>query len=139
METKNETKKIMRNAIKSYAEKRGEQVINTQIKIYTNCEKATPSYKILTAFSDECSEEITLKELMLVPKVDWTGKSVKAELFVAPTIKNILKRLGKEHEKEVTKVSVYIATSDINCDDLKLILCIDNEPFKRLKFSDILD
>tara|TARA_R110000851_G_scaffold318082_2_gene481768 strand:- start:951 stop:1370 length:420 start_codon:yes stop_codon:yes gene_type:complete len=139
MDSINETKKIMRKAIKSYAKKRNEEVVNTQIKIYTDCEKATPMYKILTSFNEEVSEEISLKQLMLLPKVDFTGQGLKADIFVTPTIKNILKRLGSEYKKEVTKMSIYVATSDVSCEDLKLILCIDNKPYKRLKFKDILD
>ena len=139
MDTQIETKKIMRKAIQSYAEQLNEEVTNTQIKIYTDCEKATPKYKILNSFKEENSLEISLKQLMLVPKIDFTGKGLKAELFVEPTIKNILKRLSKEEDKEVKKVSVFVATNDIKCEDLKLILCLDNKPFKRLKFSDILD
>ena len=90
MDTQIETKKIMRKAIQSYAEQLNEEVTNTQIKIYTDCEKATPKYKILNSFKDENSLEITIKQLMLVPKVDFTGKGLKAEMFVEPTIKNIL-------------------------------------------------
>ena len=60
-------------------------------------------------------------------------------MFVEPTIKNILKRLSKEQEKEVEKISIFVATNDERCDDLKLILCVDNKPLKRIKFSDILD
>lgn len=139
MDSTIETKKIMRNAIKSFAEKRNDEVTNTQIKIYTDNQKAIPKYKVLNSFKEDGSIEITLKELMLVPKVDWTGKGLKADMFVEPTIKNILKRLSKQEQKEVESISVFVATNDISCDDLKLILCVDNKPYKRLKFSDILD
>ena len=139
MDTQIETKKIMRNAIKSYAEQRNDEITNTQIKIYTDSEKATPKYKVLNSFKEDNSIEITLKELMLVPKVDWTGKGLKADMFVEPTIKNILKRLSKQEQKKVESISVFVATNDINCEDLKLILCVDNKPLKRLKFSEILD
>ena len=139
MDTTIETKKIMRKAIQSYAEKRNDEVTNTQIKIYTDCENATPKYKILNSFKEENAQIITLKELMLVPKLDFTGKGIKADMFVEPTIKNILKRLSKEQEKEVEKISIFVATNDARCEDLKLILCVDNKPLKRIKFSDILD
>ena len=133
-----ETKKIMRNAIKTYAEKRQSEITNTQIKIYTESEKATPKYKILNSFNDDFSEEITLKELMLIPSLDWTGKSMKL-LVVEPAIKNILKRLSKEQNKNVQSISVFVATNDITAEQLKLILCIDDKPLKRLRFTDILD
>ena len=133
-----ETKKIMRNAIKTYAEKRQSEITNTQIKIYTESEKATPKYKILNSFNDDFSEEITLKQLMLIPSLDWTGKSMKL-LVVEPAIKNILKRLSKEQNKDVKSISVFVATNDITAEQLKLILCIDDKPLKRLRFTDILD
>ena len=133
-----ETKKIMRNAIKTYAEKRQSEITNTQIKIYTESEKATPKYKILNSFNDDFSEEITLKQLMLIPSLDWTGKSMKL-LVVEPAIKNILKRLSKEQNKNVQSISVFVATNDITAEQLKLILCIDDKPLKRLRFTDILD
>lgn len=133
-----ETKKIMRNAIKTYAEKRQSEITNTQIKIYTESEKATPKYKILNSFNDDFSEEITLKQLMLIPSLDWTGKSMKL-LVVEPAIKNILKRLSKEQNKDVQSISVFVATNDITAEQLKLILCIDDKPLKRLRFTDILD
>jgi hypothetical protein len=133
-----ETKKIMRNAIKTYAEKRQSEITNTQIKIYTDSEKATPKYKILNSFNDDFSEEITLKQLMLIPSLDWTGASMKL-IVVEPTIKNILKRLSKEQNKNVKSISVFVATNDVTAEQLKLILCIDDKPLKRLKFTDILD
>ena len=77
MDTTIETKKIMRKAIQSYAEKRNDEVTNTQIKIYTDCENATPKYKILNSFAEENAQIITLKELMLVPKLDFTGKGIR--------------------------------------------------------------
>ena len=110
MDKEIETKKIMRKAIKSYAVKRESEVTNTQIKIYTESEK-----------------------------LDLLQRGTMAKMFVEPTIKNILKRLGKEYEKDVRQVSVFIATSDTDCENLKLILCIDDKPFKRLKFNDVLD
>lgn len=140
MDKEIETKKIMRKAIKSYAVKRESEVTNTQIKIYTESEKANPQYKILNSFNEDYSEEITLKQLMLVPeKLDLLQRGTMAKMFVEPTIKNILKRLGKEYKKDVRQVSVFIATSDTDCENLKLILCIDGKPFKRLKFNDVLD
>ena len=53
------------------------------------------------------------------------------ELFDVPLSRTIV--------KEVEKISIFVATNDERCDDLKLILCVDNKPLKRIKFSDILD
>lgn len=137
MDAEIQTKKIMRNAMMTYARKEGNHVTETQIKIFTTDEEGSPRYAILNNFVDV--REITLKELMLVPKVDFLGKGMMADALVQPMIKNIIKRLGGEYGKEVKSVSVIVATSDQECNELKLIMCVDNQPFKRLRFSDILD
>lgn len=137
MDAEIQTKKIMRNAIITYAKKEGKEVTETQIKIFTTDEEGNPKYSILNNFVDV--KEITLKELMLVPKVDFLGKGMMADALVQPMIKNIVKRLGGEYGKEVKSISVIVATSDHQCEELKLIMCVDNQPFKRLRFSDILD
>ena len=83
MDKEIETKKIMRKAIKSYAVKRESEVTNTQIKIYTESEKANPQYKILNSFNEDYSEEITLKQLMLVPeKLDLLQRGTMAKMFL---------------------------------------------------------
>jgi hypothetical protein len=138
MDAEIETKKIMRNAILSYAEKGMASVKNTQIKIFTEDEECNPKYRILNSFKD-INNEISLKQLMLVPKVDFTGKGMKANLFVEPQIKNILKRLSKEQQKESEKVSVIVATNDDECNDLRLILCIEEKPLKLIGFKEIFD
>ena len=132
-----ETKKIMREAIKTYAKKRNDVVTNTQIKIYTESDDADPKFNMLQSFKP--FEDITLKELMLVPKFDINLKGFKANTFVRPAIKNILLRLAKENNRNVTSVSVIVATNDMECEKLKLMMCIDNQPYKRIKFNDILE
>ena len=137
MDAELETKKIMRNAIIHYAGERETEVKEMNIKIYTEDTECNPKYKILSNFKDFESNEITLKQLMLVPKIDFTGKGIQAELFVQPKIKGILNRLSKEQKSESTDVSVIIATNDNECKDLRLILCIKNKPLKLLGFGEI--
>lgn len=132
-----ETKKIMRNAIMSYAEKRNDVVTKTQIKIYTESNDADPKFNMLQSFKPY--EEITLNELMLVPKFDMLLKGFKANTFVKPAIKNILLRLAKENNLNVTSISVVVATDDMECEKLKLMMCINNQPYKRIKFKDIIE
>jgi len=127
----------MRNAIIHYAGERETEVKEMNIKIYTEDTECNPKYKILSNFKDVESNEITLKQLMLVPKIDFTGKGIQAELFVQPKIKGILNRLSKEQKSESTDVSVIIATNDNECKDLRLILCIKNKPLKLLGFGEI--
>jgi hypothetical protein len=132
-----ETKKIMRNAILKYAETYKNEVKNTQIRIYTSDNECNPKYNILNEFKDLENNEITLKQLMLVPKVDFTGKGLKASLFVEPKIKSILKGLSKSEDKDPKIVSVIVATNDNQCIDLRLILCIENKPLKLISFKEI--
>jgi hypothetical protein len=134
------TKKIMRNAILNYAEKNEEKTIDTQIEIFTDGQDSEPRFNVLTRFDFENVQEITLKKLMVGKwKFDMMGNGLIGETIVKPTIKNILKRLSVQYNKQIHKISVVIATSDLDCADLKLMMCIDKKPFKRLKFSDILD
>ena len=137
MDAEIETKKIMRNAIIHYAGEKEKEVKELNIKIYTEDAECNPKYKLLSNFKDEGFDEITLKQLMLVPKVDFTGKGLKADLFVQPKIKGILNRLSKEQKIDSEKVSVIIATNDNECNDLRLILCINEKPLKLLSFGEI--
>ncbi len=137
MDAELETKKIMRNAILHFSKERNEDVLKTQIRIFTENEECDGSYQILTNFNFGEAHDLNLKQLMLVPKIDFRGKGMLADLFVEPKIKSILKNLTKQYNEDSKNVSVIVGTNDVNCDELKLILTINQKPIKLIPFGDI--
>jgi len=133
-----QTKKIMRKAIMQYSKELKREPRDTQIKIFTDSEESTPRYEVLRGFKEK-QMELTLKQLMLVPKVDFTGKGMKAELFVEPAIKNILKRLSNEEEKDISELSVIVAVNDNDCEDLRLILAYEDKPLRLISLEKIME
>lgn len=138
MNAVSETRKIMRKAISHYSNEQNAEPKLTQIKIYSNDLEEAPRYSVLKEW-EETGRELTLKELMLVPKMDFTGKGMKADMFVEPQIKNILKRLSKEYKHDIKEVAIIVAVNDNGCEDLKLILTLGGKPTKLIDLEKLLE
>ena len=133
MDLEIQTKKIMRKAILSYSKEQNAEAKDTQIRIYS--QEGEPKYEILKDFKDnDPVTELTLKQLMLVPKADFTGKGLQA-MLIEPHIKNILIKLSRWEKLELDNTSVVIATNDNEGTDLRLILCKNKKPMKLVSFE----
>jgi len=136
MDIEIETKKIMRDAIVKFSESMECDTKETQIRIYS--EDSKPKYKILRKYADTVpATELTLKELMLTPKIDMTGKGIKA-MLIEPQIKNILVKLSKFEKWNVDDTSVVVVSMDNEGYDLKLVVCRNEKPIKKISFEKLL-
>lgn len=139
MDAEIETKKIMKKAISYYSSLNNKKSTQTQIKIFCD-EDLNPKYGVLHDFKVDEYEDVSLGDLILAGKrFDAIGRNIIYPNFINPVVKNLIKRLGKEYNRSTNGISLMVASKDDNCDELVFMVLLDDKPFKRVNFEDILN
>ena len=120
-----QTKNVMINAIKRYAEINETENTKTQILICTDNPECLPTYKICKNFKP--INEVSFNEL-LNKKIDFLGR----EQIATPFIKNCLKRITNEQKCNYDHVNVLIYGKNNEVDDVDICLFIETKPVKHL-------
>ena len=126
-----QTKKIMLNAIKNFAEKDGVNQNEVQFLINTiDTQSCTPRYEYMKKHLKQ--REVNFNEILDV-KVDFLGR----EMIASPFIANTIRRLSKETECSPADVNVLIYS--LGGEDVSLFFFKDKEPIKALTFDYIFE
>ena len=131
MDLISQTRKIMLNAIKSFAKKDSVPQTEAQFLISTeDIESCIPKYLYMLKHFPQ--RFVNFNEILGV-KIDFLGRELVAQPFIARTIK----RLSKEEEISPLKVKVLIYSKGE--DDVSLYFFADKKPIKELTFDYIFE
>ena len=127
MSIETQTKNVMRNAIKNFANENDVSNERVQLLIYSDNPELEPKYKLL--LDNKPLKEVSFNEILNV-KLDFLGR----EIIATPFITNTIKRLMRESNCQYNEVNILIYQQD-KTDDINLYFFIGTIPNKAISFQ----
>jgi len=127
MDLEKQTKDVLLNAIKNYANEYSVELKDAQLMIKADDDNCTPKYQVLV--HNKVKKDVTFNEILNV-KIDFLGR----EMMVSPFISSSLRKLRREHKCSFEDINVLIYKKD-NTNYPNMYFFEGTKPIKPLTFE----